>query len=76
MSNLSNKPPSPDRWRGPNLDATLAGNVPCPSCGKNLRACGVTQFDGVTQLVCMACHSDVLRVEQHRASAIPAEVLS
>jgi hypothetical protein len=72
---LSNKPPRADRWRGPDFDATITGAISCPTCNMRLRASGVTRYDGVTTLTCQACHTIALEIEQHRASAIHAEMV-
>lgn len=63
---MTNEPPRADRWRGPTFDVTVVGRVPCPACGKDLRATGVTQSDDETRWSCLACHAVPLQIEQHR----------
>jgi hypothetical protein len=52
------------RWRGPDLDVTMANDWCCNNCLKPLRPSAVRREPaGAIVLICENCHDELFRVE-------------
>ena len=47
-----------------NRQVRLARSLPCPHCGRELRASDVVIGANHTALICDGCHQDVVTIEQ------------